>query len=44
MRMQQIPKVDVPRKVIVFSCGGGSFAEYEQIVNLNKELGLAHID
>lgn len=35
--MQQIPKIDVPRKVIVFSCGGGSFVEYEQVKALNEE-------
>ena len=35
--MQQMAKSDVPRKVIVFSCGGGSFYEYEQIRAINEE-------
>ena len=30
---------EVPRKVFVFTCGGGSFYEYEQIRNLNEQLG-----
>lgn len=29
---------EAPRKVFVFSCGGGSFAEYEQIRDLNEQL------
>ena len=37
--LKQIPKVDLPRKIVVFSCGGGSFVEYEFIKNLNQELG-----
>lgn len=36
-KLQQIPKIDVPRKVVAFSCGGGSFVEYEQIKALNEE-------
>ena len=28
-QLRQIPKADVPKKVIAFSCGGGSFFEYE---------------
>ena len=27
----------MPRKVVVFSCGGGSFFEYEQVKALNTE-------
>ena len=34
----------MPRKVVVFSCGGGSFIEYEQFMSLNKELGLVKAD
>ena len=30
-------KASVPRKVLAFSCGGGSFFEYEQVKNLNDE-------
>lgn len=30
---------ETPRKVFVFSCGGGSFFEYEQIRDLNSSLG-----
>ena len=37
--IQQIPRADLPRKIVVFSCGGGSFVEYENIKNLNQELG-----
>jgi len=34
---------EVPRKVFVFSCGGGLYSEYEQIRELNEQLGtLAH--
>ena len=29
--------MDVPRKIVAFSCGGGSFVEYEQIKALNEE-------
>ena len=32
---QMIAKGDMPRKIVVFSCGGGSFVEYEFIKNLN---------
>ena len=28
-QLQQIAKTDVPRKIVAFSCGGGSFFEYE---------------
>ena len=28
-KLYQLAKSDVPRKVVVFSCGGGSFYEYE---------------
>ena len=34
-KIQQIPRADLPRKIVVFSCGGGSFVEYENIKNLN---------
>ena len=27
----------MPRKVIAFSCGGGSFVEYDQVKQLNEE-------
>ena len=37
VKLKQVPKVDVPRKVIAFSCGGGSFFEYEQVRALNDE-------
>ena len=33
--IQQIPRADLPRKIVVFSCGGGSYVEYENIKNLN---------
>ena len=33
--IQQIPRTDLPRKIVVFSCGGGSYVEYENIKNLN---------
>ena len=28
-QITQIPKTDVPKKVVAFSCGGGSFIEYD---------------
>mmetsp|Transcript_4051 Transcript_4051/g.4940 ORF Transcript_4051/g.4940 Transcript_4051/m.4940 type:complete len:109 (+) Transcript_4051:164-490(+) len=34
---QQLAKADVPKKVVAFSCGGGSFVEYDQIKQLNEE-------
>jgi len=36
-KLKIVPKMDVPRKVIAFSCGGGSFFEYEQVKALNAE-------
>ena len=36
-KSQQLLKQDVPRKVVAFSCGGGSFFEYEQVKALNTE-------
>ena len=35
--LQQLPKADVPRKVVAFSCGGGSYVEYEQVKQLSEE-------
>jgi len=33
-----IYKHEIPRKAFVFTCGGGSFVEYEQIKYLNEQL------
>jgi len=37
-KTQAIQRGDIPSKVVVFSCGGGSFVEYESFKGLNDEL------